>query len=116
MGDGALKFNTTGSNNIALAVSAGFNLITGNNNIDIDNIGAAGESGTIRIGNSVNQTRAFFAGISGVSRYARSRSCRSLGRSAWRADLPSKRFKDEIKSMDKTSEAILALKPVTLHL
>ena len=27
----------------------------------------------------------------------------------------SRRFKDDIKSMDKASEAILALKPVTFH-
>jgi Chaperone of endosialidase len=27
----------------------------------------------------------------------------------------SERFKDEIKPMDKASEAILALKPVTFH-
>ena len=32
---------------------------------------------------------------------------------AWR--LPRRRFKEEIKPMDKASEAILALKPVTFR-
>ena len=45
---------------------AGQNLTTDNNNIDIGNQGAGGESGTIRIGDS-NQTATYIAGISGVT-------------------------------------------------
>jgi hypothetical protein len=56
--------NTTGDNNIALGTGAGRNLTTGNDNILIGNAGAA-ESATTRIGTS--QTRAFIAGISGVT-------------------------------------------------
>jgi hypothetical protein len=103
--------NTSGSNNIALGADAGFN-ITGNNNIDILHSGVAGESGTIRIGNTINHSRAFIAGISGVT---------VPGGVAVIIDangqlgtiVSSQRFKDEIKPMDKASEAILALKPVT---
>ena len=49
------------------ARDAGENLTTGSNNIDIANVGVAGESGTIRIGTDGNQTAAFIAGISGTT-------------------------------------------------
>jgi len=114
MGDGALQFNTTGSFNIALGLSAGFNIIAGNSNIDIGNIGAPGESTTIRVGTVGTQTATFIAGISGVTVPAGVAviidANGHLGTS-----VSSARFKDEIKPMDKASEAILALTPVTFH-
>src|SRR5206468_1468419 len=66
IGDSALLKNTTGNANTALGHGAGSNLTTGNNNIDIGNLGLAGESRTIRIGDS-NHTRTFLAGISGAA-------------------------------------------------
>ena len=106
--------NTTGTSNIALGFNAGFNLTTGSNNIDIGNAGVAGESNTIRIGTAGTQTNTFIAGISGVT---------VAGGVAVIVDanghlgtvVSSARFKDEIKPMDKASEAILALKPVTFR-
>jgi hypothetical protein len=113
-GQTALGNNTTGVNNIAVGSNAGVNLTTGGNNIDIGNGGNSGESNTIRIGTTGTQTNTFIAGI-------------------YRANVPkgltvnidssghlgtvssSERFKDAIKPMDKASEAILALKPVTFH-
>jgi hypothetical protein len=62
-GSFALVRNTTGSRNIALGYRAGENLTTGSNNIAIGNAGVAGESDTIRIGDT--QSRAFIAGILG---------------------------------------------------
>ena len=114
MGDGALFNNTTGNNNIALGLSAGVNLTTGNNNIDIGNNGVADESKTIRIGKQGTQRTTFIAGISGatvptgVAVIVDSRG--HLGTTT-----SSARFKDNIKPMDKASEAILALKPVTFR-
>ncbi len=64
IGYAALYFNVTGNNNIALGQGAGYN-ITGSNNIDIGNVGVAGESSTIRIGDS-SQTRTFLSGVRGV--------------------------------------------------
>ncbi|HLQ43199.1 MAG TPA: hypothetical protein VK137_00605, partial [Planctomycetaceae bacterium] len=58
---------TTGNSNIALGYGAGTNLTNGNDNIDIGNSGVAAEGGTIRIGTSGTHTRAFIAGISGVT-------------------------------------------------
>jgi hypothetical protein len=57
--------NATGSRNVALGSGAGQNLTSGSDNIDIANSGAAGESGTIRIGTAAKQTKAFLAGVYG---------------------------------------------------
>ena len=109
----ALRDNTIGSFNIAVGALAGANLTTGNNNIDIGNAGAAGETETIRIGVQGTQTRTFVAGISGSAITGTSVVVNANGRLGTVAS--SQRFKDDIKPMDKASEAILALKPVTFH-
>jgi hypothetical protein len=110
----ALRVNTTGQSNIALGATAGGFLTTGSNNIDIGNKGVAGESNTIRIGNGGGQTTAFIAGISGVA-VAGGVGVIIDRRSHLGTVVSSERFKDEIKPMDKASEAILALKPVTFR-
>ena len=111
----ALNINTTGNSNIALGFSAGAN-ITGDDNIDIGSTGGLSESGTIRIGQSGSQTSTFIAGIRGVTTSIADAipvmidSGGQLGTAS-----SSRRFKNEIKPMDNTSESILALKPVTFH-
>jgi len=113
-GFNALLHNTAGSGNIALGASAGTNLRTGNKNIDIGNAGVTDESNTIRIGNVANQSATFIAGISGATVGGGVGviidSSGHLG-----TVVSSERFKDSIKPMDKASEAILALKPVTFR-
>src|SRR5437870_10453383 len=109
----ALSSNTTDSNNIAVGFHAGVNLTTSNNNIDIGNRGMAGESGEIRIGTAGPQTGTFIAGISGVAVTGSTVVVNSNGKLGVTAS--SARFKDNIKSMDKASEAILALHPVTFR-
>jgi hypothetical protein len=109
-GRNALSQNTTGSSNIAVGFRAGLNL-TGNDNIDIGNGGVAGESSTIRIG--IFQTRTFIAGIAGVAVTGSPVVVNASGRLGISGS--SIRFKEAIKPMDKASEAILALKPVTFR-
>jgi trimeric autotransporter adhesin len=113
-GFAALQRNTTGQSNIALGATAGQNLTTGSNNIDIGNGGVAGESNTIRIGTVGTHANTFIAGIRGVTVAGGVGviidSSGHLG-----TVVSSERFKDEIKPMDKASEAILALKPVTFR-
>jgi len=113
-GVGALANNTTGSNNIGLGTNAGSNLTTGSNNIDIYDPGVAGESNHIRIGTVGTQTATFIAGISGATASGGAavlvNSNGQLG-----TITSSRRFKQEIKPMDKASEAILALRPVTFR-
>ena len=113
IGASALDNNTTGSNNIALGDSAGLNLTTGSNNIDIGNSGFAAESNTIRIGSRGTHIAAFIAGISGVPVTGSQVVIGSHGKLGVTAS--SERFKDSMKPMDKASEVIFALKPVTFR-
>jgi trimeric autotransporter adhesin len=105
---------TTGSNNIAVGAEAGINLTSGHNNIDIGNPGVAGESRTIRIGTRQTHRATFIAGISGATVPA-GVAVIVDGSGHLGTVVSSARFKDEIKPMDKASEAILALKPVTFR-
>lgn len=110
----ALHENTSGIDNIAVGADAGLNLTTGSHNIDIGDSGVAGESGTIRIGNTIHTTQAFIAGISGVTVPGGVAVIIDVNGHLG-TNVSSARFKDEIKPMDKASEAILALKPVTFR-
>ncbi len=112
VGDSALLNNTTGSNNTAIGAGAGENLTIGDNNIDIANPGVAGESATIRIG-SGNQTSTFIAGINGTAVTGTGVVVSASGQLG--VATSSARFKYEIKPMDKTSEALFALKPVSFR-
>ena len=113
VGFNALRNNRAGGSNIALGFQAGLNL-SGDDNIDIGNKGVAGEAGTIRIGTAGTQMNAYIAGISGATIPTGVPvivdTTGHLGTTT-----SSARFKDEIKPMDKASEAILALQPVTFR-
>jgi hypothetical protein len=111
-GFGALQNNTTGSNNIALGNYAGSMLTTGSNNIAIGSLGAGGEGATIRIG-SASQTRAFVAGIRGVTT-ANANAIPVLIDSAGQLGTvsSSRRFKEDIRDMGDATERLLDLRPV----
>jgi uncharacterized coiled-coil protein SlyX len=111
IGHNALANNTIGSSNIALGKGAGVFLTTGSNNIDIGSAGVAGESNTIRIGSA--QVRTFIKGISGAVVSGAAVVVNAGGQLGVTAS--SERFKEKIKPMDKGSEVILALKPVTFR-
>jgi hypothetical protein len=97
-------YHNTGSNNIGVGFNAGYKLTDGDGNICIGSnlFGVAGESNTTRIANI------YFSAASGRPVYINSDG--KLG-----TLVSSRRFKEEIKPMDKASEAILALKPVTFR-
>jgi trimeric autotransporter adhesin len=113
IGGGALVSNVTGNNNIAMGFQAGAR-IRGHNNIAIGNQGAARDSGAIRLGTTGTHTNAYIAGISGVTVPTGVPvivdADGHLGTTT-----SSARYKEAIKPMDKASEAILALKPVTFR-
>jgi len=96
--------HNNGSNNIGLGSNAGSSLTTGSGNVCIgqDVLGNAGENNTTRIRNvysSVASARPVYVN-----------SENKIG-----TLVSSRRFKNEIKAMDKASEAILALNPVTFR-
>jgi Chaperone of endosialidase len=121
VGAGALLANT-GDQNTAIGVAAGLNLTTGNNNICIGSGvgGVAGENNTIRIGdnlgNASGSSACYIGGIHGQPYDAATGlSIRVDANDKLGTNPSSKRFKKDIKPMDKASEAILALKPVAFH-
>jgi hypothetical protein len=117
VGNSPFAFETTGSYNIALGANAGYNWGVGsNNNINIGNPGAD-ESNTIRIGGDTgfgsSQTATFIAGISGAA--VAGTGVVVDGNGHLGVLVSSARFKDDITPMDKASEAILSLRPVTFR-
>jgi len=119
VGAAALAQNT-GGGNTALGTNAGVNLTTGFNNIDIGDgvTGFAEEHDTIRIGAS--QATTYIAGIYGqVVAPATGTPVLIDGSGRLGTILgpisSARRFKHDIKAMDKASESILALKPVTFR-
>jgi hypothetical protein len=103
-GVNALQFNTLGSSNTALGIGAGSNVTTANNVICIGNSGD-NHSNSCYIGNiflaTIDPGTATAVGVDANGK---------LG-----TVLSSKRFKEEIKPMDKASEVLLSLKPVTFR-
>src|SRR6266545_1095960 len=100
----ALVNNTTGTNNIALGIIAGINVTTANKVIAIGSPGA-NVSDSCYIGNifgaTIDPGSAVAVGIDATGK---------LGTTA-----SSRRFKEEIQPMDKASEALLSLRPVTFR-
>ncbi len=112
IGGGALNMNTTGANNTALGNGAGLS-IRGDGNVCIGGlvIGAAGLNDTTWIRN-INTTPHGF--IANTNNYVTVRM--TDGRLGYSAIVSSRRYTEDIKPMDKASEALLALKPVTFRL
>jgi uncharacterized coiled-coil protein SlyX len=101
------------SGNIALGNAAGTALTLGKNNIYVGNPGQMTEADTIRIGAPGIHTATFLAGISGAAVVGDTVVVDTNGHLG--TVVSSERFKDAIKPMDKASEAILALRPVTFR-
>ena len=112
-GYNTLLNNATGSSNIAMGDSAGAALTTGSNNIDIGNVGVAAEGNTIRLGTADTQTATFIAGIKGTPITGVAVGITTAGQLGVRGS--SARFKEAIKPMEKASETIFSLQPVTFR-
>ena len=110
-----------GGANTALGDVAGFN-ITGIGNVCIGAgvRGVAGENNTIRIGDNLpsqaGQSACYVGGIYGQALDPGTATPVGIDGTGKLGTTPSsRRFKRDIKPMDETSEAILALKPVRFH-
>jgi len=118
IGVGALQSNT-GTNNIALGVLAGTNVTTGGNNILLGNnagINVFTASNVICIGTDGNDVddSCFIGNVFGAT------SVNGIGvlvnsNGRLGTTTSSARFKEQIRPMGKTSEELLALKPVTFR-
>ena len=110
VGDLALENDTSGYFNVAIGAATGQNQTTGHNNIYIGqgSPGVAGESNTCYI-------QEIYTNIQPVvgtnPDYVTVNSVGKLGR----ANISSRRYKHDIKPIDKASEAIFALKPVSFR-
>ncbi len=104
-GENALESNTTGSFNTAIGLLAGASQTTGSGNVYVGAgmNGGAGESDACYIRGIFGQTSA-----SGIPVLINANS--KLGTTT-----SSKRFKEDIKPMDKASEPLFTLKPVTFR-
>jgi hypothetical protein len=104
IGAHTLDQNVTGSSNVAMGFQAGFS-ITGSGNVCIGQnvLGLAGESNVTRIGNigATAQANSIFVTVGAGGK---------LG-----FQVSSRRYKDDIKPMDKASEALFALRPVSFR-
>ena len=105
IGVSSLAANTSGNANLAFGTFAGLQKNTGSYNIYIGNQmeGVAGESNACYIASIFGQTSA-----NGIPVLIN--SANKLGTAT-----SSKRFKEDIKPMAKTSEALFSLKPVTFR-
>jgi Chaperone of endosialidase len=110
----AAGVNFSGDENIVIGHYAGQNLTTGSNNIEIGNQGVAHDANVIRLGDPATQRKTFIAGISrtavagGVAVMVTNQGQLGVATSAGR-------YKENIQPMDKSSEAVLSLKPVTFR-
>ena len=104
-GDNALGNNTIGNNNVALGNGAGSSATTGSSNVYVGAgmQGVAGENNACYIASIFGQTSA-----NGIPILINPNN--KLGTAT-----SSKRFKEDIESMDKASEALFSLKPVTFR-
>jgi Chaperone of endosialidase len=122
----ALCGSTTGNFNTELGLGAGENLTTEDNNIDIGNLGVAGDANTIRIGEPTAvtepafgitlpaHTATFIAGIYGKT--ASGGTAVYINSSGQLGTLTSSaRFKQKIQNMGDASDVLLSLRPVTFR-
>jgi hypothetical protein len=104
IGNGALSQNTTGDSNTAMGISAGSGITTATNVICIGTDGA-NVNNSCFIGNIHGVTTAINDAIPVLID-----SAGQLGTMS-----SSYRFKKDIATMEKSSEAVLSLRPVTFH-
>ncbi|MFO1311185.1 MAG: tail fiber domain-containing protein [Burkholderiales bacterium] len=107
--------SSDGSSNIAIGAGAGANLTIGSFNIDIGHPGVAGEAQTIRVGEG-NQTRAFVAGIRGVTTGSNDAVAVVIDGAGQLGTINSSaRYKDDIADMGDVSDVLMKLHPVTFR-
>src|SRR5262249_19165080 len=122
IGKDSMTNNVNGSLNTVVGESSGGNLVNGFGNIYIGALTApsADENATIRIADNAlpipgTNSQVFIAGITGSTVGAGSSPVVINAVGQLGTLVSSARFKKDIESMDRTSEVIYSLRPVTFH-
>ncbi len=110
----ALQSLPSGNGNLAIGFQAGYLLTGGNNNIYVGHPGVASESGVMRIGTPGTHVLAYISGVTGTT-VSGAAPVYVSGAGLLGTLQSSRRFKRDIVNMDKSSEAILSLRPVTFR-
>jgi len=121
IGEESMVSNISGSDNTVVGAGAGNNLQVGSNNVyigsGVDANGPFDESDTVRIGGAPNAffpaLHCFIGGIAAGGVTANVQVDPTTGELL--QVVSSARYKENIKPMDKASEAIFALEPVTFR-
>lgn len=117
--DGAFALiNATSNRNVAVGYLAGNDITTGGDNIIIGagQKGNETDSGVIRIGTKTFQTKAFIAGIRGVTTGRANAVPVVIDANGQLGTISSsRRVKEDIQSMGSVSERLLELRPVTFR-
>jgi len=105
---------STGDHNIAIGFGAGYDAATGSYNIEIGNRGQNSDTNIIRIGDPVNHTSAYIAGIANTvvagSAVVIDPATGQLG-----TVRSSARYKEGVREMADTSGGLMRLRPVVFH-
>jgi hypothetical protein len=105
---------STGDHNIAIGFGASYDTATGSYNIEIGNRGQSSDTNVIRIGDPVNHTSAYIAGIANTvvagSAVVIDPATGQLG-----TVQSSARYKEGVREMADTSGGLMRLRPVVFH-
>ena len=115
IGFAAMNFVADGAENIAIGAEAGTGWQTSEGqNIAIGNTGVVGESQTSRLGDV--QTRAFIAGIRGVTTGAADATAVVIDSNGQLATVSSSiRYKEDVQDLGISTDALLSLRPVSFR-
>jgi hypothetical protein len=115
LGGSALYNLTSGIGNIALGGQAGYSLLNGDYNIYIGSDAPSGESTTIRLGLNPARSQTFIGGISGVTLSPAGAAVYVNSAGQLGTVNSSARLKEDIQDMDRASEVLVSLRPVTFR-
>ncbi len=115
IGNNAGPFTGTGSGNTYIGNGAGGGVRSGTetNNILINNPGLSYDTNTIRIGDPGVQTSAYIAGIFGATVLNNGLAVYVDGNGQLGTVVSSQRFKENIRNMGESTDALMKLRPVT---
>lgn len=114
IGINALINNAAGNQNVIIGSAAGQAYTNLENfNICIRNDGVVGETGAIRIGDSLSTNLTFIQGISGTTVTGTAVLCSATGQLG--TVVSSRRYKENIKDMENFSSRIMNLSPKTFN-